>query len=333
MLTAGPPAAPDKGGRRGATLPTMTVEPRSRSRWRMPPALPAPISMLMPVRQLLAIVEGADADAEVVSQALGIAAAGGGRVGFSALGRDRSRHRERLVKALAAAHALGVAAEAWAPVADAAAAVALARTRRCDLLVTASPAVAERSAQQGQPALVAASPGASAAIRVSAALLAEHRHQADVIHAALQQLADARRRHAGVDAAAMGVALAELRAAARHQAFEERALFPALRRRGHAWDAELDELPQQHRREAELLDALDRAMQGLQAPELRARIEATRVQLECLQTYAAFVWEHQGREEGVVLPAARRCLRDDAWVAIEAAWAVAAPADHAHARR
>lgn len=302
--------------------------------------------MFAPVRQLLAVIDGTDGDAEVVHHATAIAAAAGGRIGFVELrgtpsadpGTDRSRRRERMAKALAAAHALGVPVEAWAPAADAAAAVLRARTRRCDLLVTASTALAERCARSGQAALVAAGAASALAMRVSAALHAEHRRQADAVHRALQQLAGARRRPIAVEVAAMRAALAELHAAARHHELEERVLFPALRRRSRAWDAELDELSRQHRREAELLDALGRAAQGLEAPVPAARSQAAEALLEGMQAYAAFVWEHQGREEGVVLPAARRCLRDESWAAVDAAWREAqreaqraAPARRLHA--
>jgi hypothetical protein len=42
---------------------------------------------------------------------------------------------------------------------------------------------------------------------------------------------------------------------------------------------------------------------------------------EAVQGYAAFTWEHLGREEGVVLPAAQRHLQADDWAAIDAGFA------------
>ena len=39
-----------------------------------------------------------------------------------------------------------------------------------------------------------------------------------------------------------------------------------------------------------------------------------------MRHYTAFQWEHLGREEGVVLPAARRHLTEADWRAIDAAF-------------
>ncbi len=36
--------------------------------------------------------------------------------------------------------------------------------------------------------------------------------------------------------------------------------------------------------------------------------------------YAAFLWDHMGREEGVILPAAQRHLLPEDWAAIDAAF-------------
>ena len=39
-----------------------------------------------------------------------------------------------------------------------------------------------------------------------------------------------------------------------------------------------------------------------------------------MRSYASFVWEHLGREEGVILPAAQRHLTEADWLAIDAAF-------------
>jgi hemerythrin-like domain-containing protein len=38
-----------------------------------------------------------------------------------------------------------------------------------------------------------------------------------------------------------------------------------------------------------------------------------------VETYARFIWEHMGRVEGVILPAARRYLTDADWNEIQSA--------------
>ena len=39
-----------------------------------------------------------------------------------------------------------------------------------------------------------------------------------------------------------------------------------------------------------------------------------------MQAYASFLWDHMGREEGVILPAAQRHLNDADWADIDAAF-------------
>ena len=36
--------------------------------------------------------------------------------------------------------------------------------------------------------------------------------------------------------------------------------------------------------------------------------------------YSTFIWDHMGREEGVILPAAQRYLKDEDWMEIDAAF-------------
>lgn len=40
-----------------------------------------------------------------------------------------------------------------------------------------------------------------------------------------------------------------------------------------------------------------------------------------MQAYARFLWDHMGREEGVILPAAQAHLSADDWQAIDSAFA------------
>jgi hemerythrin-like domain-containing protein len=39
-----------------------------------------------------------------------------------------------------------------------------------------------------------------------------------------------------------------------------------------------------------------------------------------VKAYASFLWDHMGREEGVILPAAQRHLNDADWAEIDAAF-------------
>jgi hypothetical protein len=50
-------------------------------------------------------------------------------------------------------------------------------------------------------------------------------------------------------------------------------------------------------------------------------VRATRALEEGVTGYAAFLWDHMGREEGVILPSAQRHLLPGDWTAIDAAFA------------
>ena len=52
-----------------------------------------------------------------------------------------------------------------------------------------------------------------------------------------------------------------------------------------------------------------------------ARVQATLALEDAMTRYAGFLWDHMGREEGVILPAAQRHLLAEDWVAIDAAFA------------
>ena len=66
---------------------------------------------------------------------------------------------------------------------------------------------------------------------------------------------------------------------------------------------------------AACVDALATADDGSRRSRALAALDAH------LSSYAAFTWEHLGREEGVILPAAQRHLSDEDWTAIDAAFA------------
>ena len=92
--------------------------------------------------------------------------------------------------------------------------------------------------------------------------------------------------------------------------------------RAHAHcHAELDELERQHQRDAQLVAALAQQVEALAAADAPARVAATAALHDEVSRYADFLWDHLGREEGVILPAAQRHLLAEDWLAIDAAFA------------
>jgi hemerythrin-like domain-containing protein len=105
-----------------------------------------------------------------------------------------------------------------------------------------------------------------------------------------------------------------------HHPKEERLLFDRLRERTAAFDADLDELSRQQQRDhvlvAELAALVERqatAAPGDQAAALAALDAA-------VAAYSAFIWDHLGREEAVILPAAQQHLQAEDWAALDAAF-------------
>jgi hemerythrin-like domain-containing protein len=92
-----------------------------------------------------------------------------------------------------------------------------------------------------------------------------------------------------------------------------------LRERTTSCNAELDELERQHARDDQLVAALAQQVEALAAADDPGQLIATRA-LDEVARYAAFLWDHLGREEGVILPAAQRHLLPQDWVAIDAAF-------------
>jgi hemerythrin-like domain-containing protein len=87
-------------------------------------------------------------------------------------------------------------------------------------------------------------------------------------------------------------------------------------------NAELDELERQHARDRQLVSGLGIEVYSLYATTDTSAQQAALVRLEdTVAHYAAFMWEHLGREEGVILPAAQRFLTESDWAAIDAAFA------------
>jgi hemerythrin-like domain-containing protein len=105
-----------------------------------------------------------------------------------------------------------------------------------------------------------------------------------------------------------------------HEPKEEDHLFRRLRARTNAVNAELDELQRQHVRHRQRVADLAGRVATLAAASGEAALSATRDLDDAVCSYASFVWEHLGREEGVILPAAQRHLTEADWSAIEAAF-------------
>ncbi|CAE6763291.1 hypothetical protein R69927_01967 [Paraburkholderia domus] len=242
----------------------------------------------------------------------------------------RERTLELLARAEAAARAQGVPYSSIAPSNETSfdSIVAAAVKSGCDLICITP---GQRLAEAGD-VVFAASDGADAgnvAVLICAAdrrpatshaigiLLDEHRAIADTLHALLDMARAARAAGQEPEAISMREAVKRIRdlQIRRHRLKEEARFFPRLRERTSVADAELDELECQHQRDIQLLQELTELVERDAEPGVPAgRLE------QALSAYAQFTWEHLGREEGVVLPAARRYLRNEDWNEIAAAF-------------
>ncbi|MCI0147178.1 hemerythrin domain-containing protein [Paraburkholderia sediminicola] len=242
----------------------------------------------------------------------------------------RERALELLARAEAAARAQGVPYSSIAPSNETSfdSIVAAAVKSGCDLICITP---GQRLAEAGD-VVFAASDGADAgnvAVLICAAdrrpatshaigiLLDEHRAIADTLHALLDMARAARAAGQEPEAISMREAVKRIRdlQIRRHRLKEEARFFPRLRERTSVADAELDELECQHQRDIQLLQELTELVERDAEPGVPAgRLE------QALSAYAQFTWEHLGREEGVILPAARRYLRNEDWNEIAAAF-------------
>jgi hemerythrin-like domain-containing protein len=159
----------------------------------------------------------------------------------------------------------------------------------------------------------------------------EHRSLAAVMHAWMHALADARQSGSAADPSLMRAIVDHIRrfAVELHHPKEEEHLFRCLRQRTTTCNAELDELGRQHERDARLVAALRQRVEQLAAADATAGVALTRVLEEEVAKYAQFLWDHLGREEGVILPAAQRHLQPGDWARIDAAYAANCNPSHA----
>ncbi len=245
--------------------------------------------------------------------------------------------RELLAKAEAAAHALGVPCSSLQRPGDkpSTAIVEAARECGCDLIFMASHghrgrlgmALASQTLQvlmhAGLPVLVSSTGEPKPPAHAIGIVRDEHRSLAAVMHAWMRTLAEARQAGTAADAAQMQGIVRYLQdfPVALHHPKEEQYLFKRLRERTDAFDAELDELGRQHHRDEEMVAGLAaqvRALQRSDSPDAAAA--ATRELDDAVQAYAAFLWEHMGREESVILPAAQQHLTEADWIEIDHAF-------------
>jgi hemerythrin-like domain-containing protein len=175
----------------------------------------------------------------------------------------------------------------------------------------------------GLPVLVSSTGEPAAPAHAIGIIRDEHRSLAAVMHAWMHALATAREAGAAVDVALMRAIVRYVQQfpVKLHHPKEDEHLFRRLRERTTSCHAELDELERQHQRDTQLVAALAQQVEALAATDGQARVQATRALEDEVGRYAAFLWDHMGREEGVILPAAQRHLLPADWAAIDAAFA------------
>jgi nucleotide-binding universal stress UspA family protein/hemerythrin-like domain-containing protein len=312
-------------------------------------------------RHLLVPIDGTDLSVEVVGNAVALARPLGARITFfhaltdvagslrgdaevlRLTARDEydyaftGKARELLSKAEAAARALGVPCESRHAVSDkpAQAIVEIARASGCDLIFMASHGHRTKIGMvlasetltvlmnAGLPVLVSSTGEPEAPARAIGVIRDEHRSLAAVMHAWLHALAQARGAAAAVDTTLMRAIVRYVQQfpVKLHHPKEEEHLFRLLRERTTSCHAELDELHRQHERDSQLVAALAEQVEALAAADGEARIRATAELEDDVARYARFLWDHMGREEGVILPAAQRHLSPQDWATIDAAFA------------
>lgn len=241
------------------------------------------------------------------------------------------RAKELLTKAESAARAQGVPCSSATVVSDApySAILAAAQAGGCDLIFMASRGSRDAigmmpSAQTVNvlantqiPVLFSAPANSSAPARAIETIQYEHRSLTAVLHAWLHMLKSAEKQGTSPDVPLMSAMIQYIQnfSITLHDAKEQEYLFCKLRERTSALNAELDELERQHERGAQLVAGLA-ALVGRFAD---GRGIAREIE-QAVATYANFIWEHMGREEGVILPAAQRFLTDDDWREINRAF-------------
>jgi hemerythrin-like domain-containing protein len=289
-------------------------------------------------RHFLVPVGGIDSCIEATGHAVAFAQSMGARVTFLPILHQQAatlhrqgwrscdaseRAMELLARAEAAARAQGVPYSSIAASDETSfdSIVAAAVKFECDLICVAP---GQRLAEAGNvvfapsdgsgagnvAVLICAADSRPATSRATGRLLDEHRAIADTLHALQDMVRTARAAAQQPEPISMREAVKRLRnlQRRRHRLKEDASFFQRVRECTSIADAELDELECQHQRDEQLLDELTELVERDSEPGVPVgRLD------QLLSAYAQFTWEHLGREEGVVLPAARRYLRDEDW--------------------
>ena len=167
------------------------------------------------------------------------------------------------------------------------------------------------------PVLVAATSNPAAPARAIGIIRDEHRSLAAVLHGWAHLIAQAKQDGTSPDAVLMRAMVALHPRLPAQAASPEGRRVPvqAPARAHHGRESDLDELERQHERDQKLVADLAALVEA--HAEGTGRVDA----LEgALAQYCTFMWEHMGREEGVILPAAQRHLKEEDWVEIDAAF-------------
>ncbi len=243
----------------------------------------------------------------------------------------QGRARELLTKAESAARARGVPCTSASIVSDSpyTAIIETARSAGCDLIFMASHG---RRSTLGMmlgsqtlkvlinseiPVLVSATADPPVPAQAIAIIRDEHRSLAAVLHAWQHLFKDATAKGTRPDAGLMQAMIRYIQdfPVALHHPKEDDYLFRKLRERTSAANAELDELEHQHVRDVALVKDLATQVNRYAAGEIApADME------QAVSRYAQSIWEHMGREEGVVLPLAQRHLSEEDWAEINEAF-------------
>lgn len=301
--------------------------------------------MHAPYRHLLLLTDGTAGAAAAVACAVRQASRAGARLAIADVDAERSRSAERQARAEGAACALGVTADLWTDAADVDSALERASMAGCDLVIGPAATLKSVGARRGLAMLKVPTEPRAEADPVIARFEADHRRLADALQNVLSRWSrvDAARRADPMsdgerhdpDAADLLEAIDALRpdAFAVHHRLEEDELFSRLRRRTSAWNGELDELGRQHARERRMLTGIAELAAAWTATPAGKR-DAERLAFgQLLCDFARFAWQHMGREEGVVWPAACRHFRPPDWLEVAAALDAAAVAPDQTRRR
>lgn len=233
--------------------------------------------------------------------------------------------REALIKAESAARAQGVPCASSSIISEAPGSevLAIARKASCDLIFTSllmthgngGMPVASQTLQiliSAEIAVLVSSTAGNSSVAAQAIGLIrrEYRSLTAILNAWLYLIKMAQWRASQPDTDLMQAMASYLKGfpTARRRTKKNQCLFRKLRDRATETTPELDELNRRHQRNGILVNDLADTLQCFIAGTVTLA-EMERI----VSDYAHFVWDHVGRQEGVIFPAARRRLTDRDW--------------------